>query len=409
MAQTITLTRRNAGGVPDSTGVGTVSVTIVRDDTGATVYGPSSALITNPSDGVYVFDYSSLGLSAILTYTATFTSSLLGTIGTRKIEPADTSRTERGYRKAMHEAGGLGLWGEHAASQASTALNELYIAALVDDEAGANSYSQAHVYFTGGSNRGEQRRVKQNGFTPGTGRLLFHRSWDVLPAEGDACEVLRRLPAIRNERGQAGIRDFINRALEELPQIIRWEFEAPGDFEGYAWPVGIHTWLSSQVQIGRIYESTSGYPIPIESTRGLIRYDADQPYLELASPITSGTFQVELMIPGRRWIKKGGAWQQTAAGLQDDDDEALVDPTLLRPTALAHAFTALAEQTNPSESAYWFGRAEKAKAEAAQLRAWSQWKRQEEQPFPYDGYVEVGGSTGFGSIGTQRTPGVPWS
>lgn len=353
---------------PAAADIGTVTVRIVRDRDGVVVIaaGPTA----NPSEGVWTYDRGPVALDATLTYTLAWVSSVLGDVGSEAIQAADDSRTLRGYRRALFGAGELGPWSVHTLADDSAAADEAYLASLADVDRPTSSYNGVFCFFREGALSGEQRRVRNAGFTPSSGRLAFHRALPSAPLAGMVVELCARLPAVQTDDGRPGAREIVNRALETLPQVIRLPFTAVGGQVAYG--LESYPWLGSETRLGRVFDAASGQALPSEHLgRAGLRLDAERPYLEFGQAFTDASeFMVEMLVPGPRWIKSQGAWGISHVGLRDETDEALVEPGMLRQVALAYAFRALAESPPPTESEAWLRRAEAQERKAALIRAY---------------------------------------
>lgn len=380
MATTVSITRF-ANGEPDQTGVVSVTMADVtntyglrRDIDGAVILAPG-APTTNPSEGVYAYDYGALALDPTQSYTASFR--VVDGFGTtylsRAIAATESRRTLRAYRRALAGQNQLGPYALLVTTADAATADQLVIGALSDADRNEKAYQGTHALIASGALGGQQRRVKIGGFSAASGTLTMSRSYSGLCPAGSVVELHGRLPAIRSDDGRTGINDCINWALEVCPQVIRLEMAgATGQFQ---YGLDDFPWLTDQVQVGAVYDpvTNSGENPLAHAGGGRLRLDAETPLLELDTPYSTGqTFTVELAIPGDRWIKTGGAWGRSDRGLVSDDDEALVDRRLVEQVALAYAYRALAGQTEPKESDYWLRRAEAQERRAGWIRYWSQ-------------------------------------
>lgn len=369
---TASIERRNAEG--DLQNADTITVGIVRDADSVVILAPTSTGILNPSTGIYSYDYSSLALDPTQGYTLTWTFTTVGLLDTvTELIPGYSSRRSlRAYRRAMVGMNQLGPWVLQTTSAASDAANQLVIAELTDVDLGTSSRNGLYAFIVNGALAGQQRRVATNGFTASSGTLTVARAYSGLPASGVDVELLSRLPAIRDELGRVGLRECINWALEQCPQVIRLDFT--GISGAFSYGLEDYPWLTDAVQVGPVYDPVASAGLNPDPHAGAarLRLNGELPLLELDSPFTTGqTFAVDLMIPGDRWIRSGGAWGQSDAGLVADDDEALVDRRLVEQVALAYAYRAMAGLTEPREADYWDRKAVVQERRAAQIRFWS--------------------------------------
>lgn len=369
---TATIERRNASGTLED--ADTVTVGITRDSDSAVILATTATGVTNPSTGVYAYDYLALALDPTLSYTLTWTLTLAADtdVVTAAIPGYNSRRSLRAYRRALVGQNQLGPWTLLTTSSASAAADQLVIADLSDVDLDTKAHNSAYAYLCDGALAGQQRRVKKGGFTASSGTLTMARAFTGVPAIDVDVELLSRLPAIRDELGRTGLRECINWSLEQCPQVVRFDFT--GVSNQYQYPLEAYPWLTDAVQVGPVYDPviTTGLN-PLAHVGGArLRLNGELPLLELDSPFATGdTFAVDLMIPGDRWIRTGGAWGQSDLGLVADDDEALVDRRLVEQVALAYAFRALGNLTEPRESDYWLRRAEQQERRAAWIRFWS--------------------------------------
>lgn len=375
MASIVSITRF-INGVPDQTTLGPVTVTlgITRDSDSAVVL-PAGTATTNPSTGVYSYDYGGLALDPAQTYTATFTvvDATGSTPVVRSIAATASRRSLRAYRRALVGQNQLGPYAQLVTSANAAAADQLVIATLADTDRNEKGYQGVHAYVASGALVGQQRRVKLGGFSAASGTLTMSRAFSAPCLAGSVVELHSRLPAIATEDGRVGLRECINWALEVCPQVIRLEFS--GVSGQYQYGLENFPWLTDEVQVGPAYDPASAAGLnPNAHTGGArLRLDAETPLLELDSPFTTGqTFEVELSIPGDRWIKSGGAWGRSEVGLVNEDDEALVDRRLVEQVGLAYAYRALAGLVEPRESDYWLRRAEAQEKRAAWIRYYGQ-------------------------------------
>lgn len=370
---TATIERRNAGGVLEN--ATTVTVGIVRDSDSVVILAPTAVGVTNPSTGIYSYSYLALALDSTLAYTLTWTLTLAADVDvvTEAIPGYNSRRSLRAYRRGLVGMNQLGPWSLLTTTSASASTDQLVIADLADVDLDTKAHNSVYAYLCDGALAGQQRRVKKGGFTASNGTLTMARAYGGTPAIDVDVELLSRLPAIRDELGRTGLREIINWAIEQCPQIVRLDFT--GVDGSYSYPLEAYPWLTEAVQVGDVFDpvTTSGLNPRGHTGGARLRLNGELPLLELDSPFATGdSFSVELMIPGDRWIRTGNAWGQSDVGLVADDDEALVDRRLVEQVALAYAYRALASLTEPRESDFWARKADIQERRAAAIRFWRQ-------------------------------------
>jgi hypothetical protein len=358
----------------------TAAITRVRD--GAIIVTPAQAnAVESVGDGAYEYDVEPHALDPSESYLIWFYFVAAGysdRFESETIQAADTSRTRRGYRRAVMESGRLGRYRRVTISETadpdddSDALKRLICASLINPDRDESFFNTAFAFVASGAEVGEQRRVKRDSFINTAGSLLVVRDYDAPIEAGTVVEFLWRLPA-DSEDGMPGVHDLINRALDELWTIDRIPLTTVANQRNYS--LSDYPWLNDQDQIGSIYGPIAD--AETENPRrwlggGHIRPDADVGVLELDVPFSTDdeTFWLEVARPDKRWIKSGGAWGSSNVGLQAEDDEALADPRLVTEFVLAFAFEALIGQAaDDAEARHWEKAAATQHTKAAALRS----------------------------------------
>lgn len=375
---TVAVFRRYNNDVLESADTVTLSDTtgvygIKRVSDGTLMLAPTGTGVTNPSTGVYQYDYTALALDPTYSYYIYWKAVKSGfddLYVTETIQSADTSRTLLGYRRAMGRSGKFGRWGLYTTTEAATgsdATRTLISTSLIDLVGQPTKYNNAYPLITSGALAGTQRRVTDSGFTGSVGALLLNRTLGATAALGVDFEVWHRLPALPQD-DQTSIRDLLNQALGNLYTVRTLTLTGVTDQQVYS--VAAYPWLQRQEQIGPIYAvETDSTKIPARHSGGAqLHYNGSTPVLWVPVAFdTADSIKVDVAQPCNTYIRSGGTWGDSTVGLVDDSDAAMADPDLVREMVLAFYWEALAELV-PSERKFWSDKAAAQHIKAAQLR-----------------------------------------
>jgi hypothetical protein len=332
--------------------------------------------VTNPSAGVYEYDYESHALDPSESYRIWFrfvASGFSDRYESETIQAADQSRTLRGLRRALFRSGKLGRYQLVTTSATPTggdAARTLVSDELVDFDKSANAYDGVYAFLADGALVGQQRRASKGQFTNSTGTLLLARPFSGTVESGTVVELCFRLPAIAAD-GVSGIRECLNQALRVLPIPDRLTFTA-SDANQLHYDTDDYPWLLRGERLGAVYQVPSAATDNPSPWPGAIswRADASAPQLELRYPFNVGdTFQVLVARPAATWIRSGGTFGESTVGLVDDDDAVYLEPTIVIEAALAYAYGTLAELTSGDERNNWAEKAARQHHKAARLKA----------------------------------------
>lgn len=371
MAYTSIISRLNAAGVLED--ADTVTVGLVRSFDGAVILATTTAGITHATTGVYSYSYLALGLDPEQAYTLTWTFTKSPNpdpeVATETIQAADQTRTLRGLRRAL--AAKLGRYQLVTTTAVDTSVEStrtLVCDDLVDDEADGTRYQGFYLYAASGVLLGQQRRVRNKGYTGVEGKIVTRRPFSAAPLTNTLFELHGRLPAFTAD-GVMGLRECLNLALAVTYHPHRQEFDAISSQQHY--DLTGFPWLRQEQQIGVAFDpSTNALENPTVTTGGTrLQLNGASPVLELDSPWTTGqTFEVEVARPNISFIKSGGAWGTSTVGLQADDDETLGDDLLIIETALAYAYRALAVAGADADGQSWEQQARAQEIKALTIR-----------------------------------------
>lgn len=334
-----------------------------------TVLAAAGSAVAHPSTGVYTYDYGALGLDPTLRYVISFKAVKSGEpdqYGVATIAASPQTATLRNLRRRL--AAYLGGWdcalvgvqdepplGDYAGTSTDRSRVASSDLAATDRSgalpaAGGDAYDGAWLYVP---SRQEQRQVTANGLsssedaadvltgtasTEKVGELSLTRALGTALAAGTEVELHRILPALDAPRF-LGLHYFINRALEALPMGDRISVDAAGVYRSTL----DYPWLTDA---GRV-TSVSG-PEIITGITGLrldheVRIDAETAYLETGIAYDSpDQLQLDVQRPRSSYIRVGGVWGDSTAGLVNESDEAIGDPHFIMLSAAYFALDFLA-------------------------------------------------------------------
>lgn len=195
------------------------------------------------------------------------------------------------------------------------------------------------VLPTLGDQAGEQRRASSGTYDADEGSFLVSRNFSGALAAGTLVELHSALPAARSFR-IPGLREVLNQALSHMWTRQRLDFPS-SDTEFF--DLTDYQWLKSKGQVTRVFRpsDTNGDYRPYEVTPAYsFQYDADDPFIQ-GPMVTETGWKFEVNRPANTWIKHGGSWADSTAGLQDDDDECALPPQAVIPVALYFAWEAM--------------------------------------------------------------------
>lgn len=264
--------------------------------------------------------------------------------------------------RALADAiGGFGLFcvTEAASPSDPDARRTLISDDLLDEDRDPTAFNDFSVYAAGGTLGGQQKAVRRDGYDGTNGRLYTAGQFSAPAAVGQEIEYHARLPRVRHF-GEPGLREVTNEALHRLWFTDELLLTATSG-TGYPAPA----WLTANRQIVGI--KTGGdpgvgvNPAWAPSTPTLL-HDSGGTRIQLPCALAPGTlFRIVARRPHATWIKSGGRWADSTAGLVDDDDETMADPEALLVISVWRAYRALARRSPDFETGPW--RAEEARAE----------------------------------------------
>lgn len=237
---------------------------------------------------------------------------------------------------------------------ATDAARQIISTALIDDTANTQRYAFHHVYALDGALLGQQRVVRQAGFTPSTGTLTLSRAFGSTPQGGVNWAMTSRFPIIRQGM-RPGLVDFVNRALSEMAVEDYITVSGVTGQIRYSLPTSTNWWILDR---GRVLDLWAPYPNStdrreIDSRAWTILFDGETPVLQISSEYDTGdTFELRVMRPANSRLKTGGAWTDQAspvAALSSDTEEALPPVRDVAAVAAEHAYKSMM-QYGPSES-----------------------------------------------------------
>lgn len=256
-------------------------------------------------------------------------------------------------RSLADNLGGFGLFRctEAADPTDPDARRTLISTELVDDDRDPTSFNDMTVFASDGALYGQQLALRRDQYDGAGGRLYTSGQFSSIPQLGQEIEYHARLPRQRH-LGEPGLREIINQALDRLwfPDDLALASTGATTYPAPAW-------LTSDRQIVAVKEGSPMLgvnPMPSGRTARLVHRAGPGTVLELSSAVaTASTFYVVARRPYSTWIKAGGTWGPSTAGLVDDDDETLADPEHLQVVATWLAYRALTRRAPDFEQGAW--------------------------------------------------------
>lgn len=258
-------------------------------------------------------------------------------------------------------------------------------AALVSANAHSSEFRGCWAYLNAstGPNLAAQRKVQASaGFDPDNGSVTVARAFSTAVTSGVGFELSFKVPAITDELGVKGVREYVNDTLLSLPPIDLLPVTGVTSQEAYD-VTTTYPWLTESSQILGIYfqDTTDEVPKPT-SHRWSWHYDADAPRLLLpGEPYRTGeTFYIKAHRPALTWVQQtGGTWSADIDGLQYDSDAALPLRQVVKAQTLSSIYRWLGAQDGPGEYRDYFREREAFfTAKAYALRWWSDQRSDEE-------------------------------
>ena len=335
-----------------------------------TIKAAAGTATVRASLGTYTYDYGALGLDPTLRYVISFKAVKSGQpdqYGVATIAASPQTATLRNLRHRL--AAYLGGWdGAQVGVQdepplgnyAGTSADRRRVASsdlAVTDRSGAlagaanDAYDGAWLYVP---SRQMQRQIVVNGYesslsaaatltgtasTEKVGELVLGRVLDTALAAGTDVELHRVLPVLDAPRFP-GLHHFINRALEALPLRDRVALPAAGTYRS---SLAAHPWLTDERRVTgvtgpEIVTGITGLRLDFD-----VRLEAEIPYLETGIAYDApDSLSLDVTRPRSSWIRVGGVWGDSNAGLVNESDEATGDPHFIMLSAAYFALDFLA-------------------------------------------------------------------
>jgi hypothetical protein len=257
-------------------------------------------------------------------------------------------------------------------------------ASLVSANA-ADSYFKgcwAYLNETTGANLAAQRKVAaSSGFDPDQGSVTVARAFSTTVTSGVGFEISFKVPAITDEMGIKGVREYLNDTLLAIPPIDLLPVTAVTSQEAYD-VTTTYPWLTRRDQILGIYFQNPEDEIPKPTG---VRFewspDVDTPKLLLPGEpyVTGETFYLKARRPAQTWIETNGTWATDTDGLQNDTDEALPLRSVVKAQTLTAIYRWLGAQDGPGEyRAYYREREAFWSQKAYALRYWTDEREHED-------------------------------
>jgi hypothetical protein len=266
---------------------------------------------------------------------------------------------QQAARSLADQLGGFGLFTVTEAAVGPDARRTLISSELVDEDRDPTSFNDYTLFAADGPLAGQQQAVRREGYDATNGLLYSSGLFSSVPQPGQVVEYHARLPRVR-QFGEPGLREILNETLG----LIWFEDQLPYASAASA-RVAAPAWLTSDRQIvGVLLGGSAGVtPAPSGITATLV-HDATGAWLQLSSA-PSGAFRVVARRPHRTWIKAGGSWGDSAAGLVDDEDETMADPQALLVVGAWRAYRALNRRSPDFEQGAWKAEEQRAEQQAS--------------------------------------------
>lgn len=227
-------------------------------------------------------------------------------------------------------------------------------ASLASANAADSYFKGGWVYLTDttGPNLAAQRKIAaSSGYDPDAGSVTVARAFSTAVTASTGFEVSIKVPAITDELGVRGVREFLNETMLALPPIDLLPVTGVTSQEAYD-VTTTYPWLTRRDQILGIYFQNPEDEVPKRTAyRWDWRLDVDTPKLLLPSEpfITGETFYIKARRPALTWIETNGTWAADTDGLQNDTDEALPLRSIVKAQTLTSIYRWLGAQDGPGE------------------------------------------------------------
>ncbi|HEY5420139.1 MAG TPA: hypothetical protein VIL10_05345 [Marmoricola sp.] len=269
-------------------------------------------------------------------------------------------------RALADQIGGWGMFKVTRAPEAADpdARRTLISDELVDEDRDPTAFNDYVAYAAGGALGGEQVAVRREGYDGASGILYTSGLFSLVPRVGQEIEYHARL-ARRRHLGEPGLREVLNEALDRL-----WFEERLPVVTGTGVRVACPTWISSDRQLGPVL-ATSDPSAAAYGTGQMasLVHDGSGRWIELSSPV-SGASALVVRRPHGSWIRAGGTWADSSAGLVDDDDETMADLEPLLVVATWRAYRALNRRSPDFEQGPWKDEERRAEVKATAYLQW---------------------------------------
>ena len=254
-----------------------------------------------------------------------------------------------------------------AGANSSEAIFGALIRSGNDDE-GATEYGGGWLYALDAPLAGQQREIRNAGYTRSTGRLRTVRGFTDTPGSGVRFRYYSRLPRI-NDAGQNSVVDAVNAALADL--WVEDHITVLGTESGRIDAAEWQRWLTSDRRIGQVYRPREAGARRYEAQIGArVERTGSGIELALARPMYAGEeFEIQVWRPANTMLRLSGVWTEADEddALTADADEALVPVELVWPVALWHCYEYLSHPAPGVTNEYWL--AKQQGAERAKNRA----------------------------------------
>jgi hypothetical protein len=287
------------------------------------------------------------------------------------------------YRRDIQSE--LGLFVVNTTTTGASDAVSFTCASLVSANASDSYFKGGWAYLntSTGVNLAAQRKIAaSSGFDPDAGSVTVARAFSTAVTASTGFEISIKVPALTDELGVKGVREYLNDTLLAIPPIDL--LPVTGVTAQSAYDVTtLYPWLVRRDQILGIYFQNPEDEIPRPtSVRWEWAPDVDTPKLLLPSEpyVTGETFYLKVRRPAQTWIETSGTWAADTDGLQNDTDEALPLRSVVRAQTLTAIYRWLGAQDGPGEYRdYYKERESHWSTRAYALRYWDDEREDEDR------------------------------
>lgn len=279
--------------------------------------------------------------------------------------------TLKDYRRALGEE--IGGFAVYTTTALGTTTTLICTTAFLSTELPSDHLAYAWVYVPS-QTLFLQRRVKDDGLTPGSGTITVDGVFGSAIGAGVEFEVSTRLPCIDGSARAPGVLSLNQCVVQGMRRLLvpgsRVDVTTVANQQEYTLTAQAG-WLDDESRIVAIYDPprASGFPSPPTRLRWTLKTDDGTPTLQFvdrAYPVSGFTFQVAVQRPGHTLVS--GA--ESTTGPTSDSHTSPLSLNDVVTAAKVFAYQSLARTRPGAKGAEYQGLYEQALAEARQLPTW---------------------------------------